>query len=108
MGGETGSGGPGARGWTGLSPRGRGNPGDRAPRRHPVRSIPAWAGKPSPATLGTVARTVYPRVGGETLWNSQPWFRTTGLSPRGRGNPISGRGLHEPCGSIPAWAGKPR
>ena len=50
---------------------------------------------------------VYPRVGGETVLC---WFLscpTSGLSPRGRGNPCPVTGSSRTCGSIPAWAGKP-
>ena len=32
-------------------------------------------------------RSVYPRVGGETLGIEFETLRATGLSPRGRGNP---------------------
>ena len=50
---------------------------------------------------------VYPRVGGETL----PWphgtHRPSGLSPRGRGNPLHQHDLQITQRSIPAWAGKP-
>ena len=51
--------------------------------------------------------TVYPRVGGETPSDRRMSWRTSGLSPRGRGN-HEGRGHRYPVGrSIPAWAGKP-
>ena len=52
-----------------------------------TRSIPAWAG-------GTTNGT-------------EPSSSSTGLSPRGRGNPtLRTRGSGRP-GSIPAWAGEP-
>ena len=50
----------------GLSPRGRGNRGRHGRSRCRLRSIPAWAGKPSGSIMGRVLHKVYPRVGGET------------------------------------------
>ena len=50
----------------GLSPRGRGNPGDEPGHRAGPRSIPAWAGEPSAPHPSTAGRRVYPRVGGGT------------------------------------------
>ena len=95
------------RGLSGLSPRGRGNRGSGEWRRRRARSIPAWAGKPPRAGLGTGPVAVYPRVGGETLLAISVSITTNGLSPRGRGNP--GELVIEvgQLGSIPAWAGKP-
>ena len=71
----------------GLSPRGRGNHVKGNLLALVSRSIPAWAGKPSPRRKPPAQCPVYPRVGGETL----------------------GPAVHDDPGSrsIPAWAGKP-
>ena len=50
---------------------------------------------------------VYPRVGGETSTRLTVSGRITGLSPRGRGNPVQIVRSNLDIGSIPAWAGKP-
>ena len=71
----------------GLSPRGRGNPGDQAERKRQRRSIPAWAGQP-PTPEPT------------------PLLQL-GLSPRGRGNRGAALGCPATQRSIPAWAGQP-
>ena len=91
----------------GLSPRGRGNLHLRLLVRTPLRSIPAWAGKPQYDARRTQLHRVYPRVGGETDQSSASFLTQMGLSPRGRGNLCAVR--HVVCihGSIPAWAGKP-
>ena len=91
----------------GLSPRGRGNLIDGPLGGLDIRSIPAWAGKPSP-TPGTGSPVaVYPRVGGETRQGQAGYVRQLGLSPRGRGN-RDGEHVARGVGrSIPAWAGKP-
>ena len=91
----------------GLSPRGRGNRLAMEPRVDYVRSIPAWAGKPKGLTKSSGSTRVYPRVGGETTSTTGPLSRSTGLSPRGRGNPSGASGSHTAMRSIPAWAGKP-
>ena len=107
MGGET-----GCRGWycggvEGLSPRGRGNQPSDTLHSTRMRSIPAWAGKPSERSEWTAQAAVYPRVGGETNRIVRKGFKSDGLSPRGRGNLLDER-LHARIGgSIPAWAGKP-
>ena len=91
----------------GLSPRGRGNRHKLRPRMHGLRSIPAWAGKPTPLWPPLACRQVYPRVGGETP-SPRRWPRPgCGLSPRGRGNPQAREGAADDPRSIPAWAGKP-
>ena len=109
----------------GLSPRGRGNLGNRfdgildvgsipawagKPIRgkQPVRgSIPAWAGKPMASNPNGLLIRVYPRVGGETSCRCSMRAWAAGLSPRGRGNPRLPRRSRLLQGSIPAWAGKP-
>ena len=70
-------------------------------------SIPAWAGKPRGPYRRVTVRGVYPRVGGETPCGAPPRRGSSGLSPRGRGNPHAGRSPLPCRGSIPAWAGKP-
>ena len=91
----------------GLSPRGRGNPGDGLAEREFVGSIPAWAGEPRSCTGIQQSRAVYPRVGGGTAVARGPTPAGRGLSPRGRGNRRPGP-IHRGAGrSIPAWAGEP-
>ena len=51
---------------TGLSPRVRGNPNDYLPQSVKVRSIPACAGEPAPASYWRECGKVYPRVCGGT------------------------------------------
>ena len=86
VGGETDGAVTGVPAVTGLSPRGRGNPGRSWLGQPGSRSIPAWAGKPVAAQGRPGARRVYPRVGGETVeFNGKTWLGY-GLSPRGRGN----------------------
>ena len=91
----------------GLSPRGRGNLGPSTDPGVHDRSIPAWAGKPTPIEPMLLTRQVYPRVGGETGERLRSYLGMDGLSPRGRGNPVGRRARGGPGGSIPAWAGKP-
>ena len=71
----------------GLSPRGRGNPYHGRPEKVRYRSIPAWAGEPLPSAIAFFLARVYPRVGGGTAASTQVSVPSTGLSPRGRGNP---------------------
>ena len=107
VGGETGVPDDLDRGVPGLSPRGRGNPGDELVEHAADRSIPAWAGKPYATTIGGQKGKVYPRVGGETTYTVTSVEPTRGLSPRGRGNRILCSTGSTAIGSIPAWAGKP-
>ena len=93
---------------TGLSPRGRGNPGQRFDHGPCARSIPAWAGKPRGCEPLQGVREVYPRVGGETIVFANMSPDPQGLSPRGRGNPPMEMMIRSRSRSIPAWAGKPR
>ena len=71
------------------------------------RSIPAYAGEPSPILCGGRTGRVYPRVCGGT----RMWIRMRiggeGLSPRMRGNPPAYRPVHRRARSIPAYAGEP-
>ena len=91
----------------GLSPRGRGNHTPGIDLALYMGSIPAWAGEPSLDTRWPLLCWVYPRVGGGTLKGLCPPKPTTGLSPRGRGNPQQRRGGAVERRSIPAWAGEP-
>ena len=72
-----------------------------------MRSIPAWAGKPSVLSMYADDDGVYPRVGGETMKETPMPDIVYGLSPRGRGNPRDAEAQAQNPGSIPAWAGKP-
>ena len=91
----------------GLSPRVRGNPRRGDARMMTPRSIPACAGEPSCDYPVLTQAQVYPRVCGGTgprlRWPSP----RGGLSPRVRGNLISGRSTISPTRSIPACAGEP-
>ena len=91
----------------GLSPRGRGNPRHERQLRDKGGSIPAWAGQPEFYRDNNWQDTVYPRVGGATSDDLGTERIVGGLSPRGRGNPLSGCKSRPPARSIPAWAGQP-
>ena len=70
-------------------------------------SIPAWAGEPRPLPCRKQRLRVYPRVGGGTCLTTSTRSPSTGLSPRGRGNPVRYPERPEGARSIPAWAGEP-
>ena len=89
----------------GLSPRGRGNLWCRPPSNRLSRSIPAWAGEPSPDGNARRRVPVYPRVGGGTACGFTSDDPDDGLSPRGRGNRLLAVAMGLLYGSIPAWAG---
>ncbi len=91
----------------GLSPRGRGNRNADPASGGVAGPIPAWAGKPLSAAHGRSIDRAYPRVGGETIQDTDTITLETGLSPRGRGNPFGMSLSHTVQGTIPAWAGKP-
>ena len=105
----------GATGWRsqcsvspeGLSPRGRGNPNLGHFGRPPPGSIPAWAGQPRDGAGLDRGVRVYPRVGGATHRSIRTANQCSGLSPRGRGNPLSSPSRNITVRSIPAWAGQP-
>ncbi len=107
VGGGTSRNGSGSEPDGGLSPRGRGNPLVNRSTACSLRSIPAWAGEPAPVDPGSLPPTVYPRVGGGTLPSQRIQRTRLGLSPRGRGNPISSGKSGFNVRSIPAWAGEP-
>ena len=74
------------RPFRGLSPRARGNPHEMARSIFVVRSIPACAGQPLRRNLSWPGCGVYPRVRGATIHASSPPRKSSGLSPRARGN----------------------
>ena len=94
-------------GGQGLSPRVRGNPRLGAAKRHYRGSIPACAGEPTPHRRRQDSRTVYPRVCGGTRACRARITRSTGLSPRVRGNRAWTIDEAWQQGSIPACAGEP-
>ena len=71
----------------GSSPRGRGKPRLRRPRRGQDGLIPAWAGKTHRRRGRDAHHQAHPRVGGENSAHQQDTARETGSSPRGRGKP---------------------
>ncbi len=111
----------------GLSPRVRGNLGNRIPRLqrggsipacagepnnaeetpNPFGSIPACAGEPGPVDVLRRTLRVYPRVCGGTTSGAASATRRRGLSLRVRGNPEGRRQVFVLHGSIPACAGEP-
>ena len=93
--------------WRGLSPRVRGNPGDRDGVRPGAGSIPACAGEPPPRHPTAGRRRVYPRVCGGTQSGHFNKYGKWGLSPRVRGNPVGRVGCGHRRWSIPACAGEP-
>ncbi len=91
----------------GLSPRVRGNRGQRHPAPPRYGSIPACAGEPVICVAGGFFLQVYPRVCGGTYIvpvGMSPWI---GLSPRVRGNPYHPFSPVLAIRSIPACAGEP-
>ena len=91
----------------GLSPRVRGNLGERVGERGQRGSIPACAGEPKRLEPPASVRRVYPRVCGGTISPRRQSGRWGGLSPRVRGNPTGPRRSRSAAGSIPACAGEP-
>ena len=74
----------------GLSPRVRGNLIYGVKGRSGWGSIPACAGEPIPGLKTMADLRVYPRVCGGTAWHGSGNVRIEGLSPRVRGNLVSG------------------
>ena len=91
----------------GLSPRVRGNRGQRMDGGAGIRSIPACTGEPCGRNPGSGIGQVYPRVYGGTFMGAVDKANEHGLSPRVRGNPASRRFILASCGSIPACTGEP-
>ncbi len=97
--------------WTGdygLSPRVRGNRGERRGKSPSDRSIPACTGEPRASFAPLLNATVYPRVYGGTEDVRRADALITGLSPRVRGNHLLRRLQVGREGSIPACTGEPR
>ena len=92
---------------TGLSPRVRGNLGDRPPPGCLLRSIPASAGQPRTLQSTATVTQVYPRECGATSKPAKRQSFPTGLSPRVRGNHQEAVSRCRKPGSIPASAGQP-
>ena len=74
----------------GLSPRMRGNLPHRRRRGTALRPIPTHAGKPAAGPACASGRRAYPHACGETGIDVEDYIPAEGLSPRMRGNPISG------------------
>ena len=91
----------------GLSPRVRGNRRWIGRFAWCVRSIPAGAGEPARHMWPGRSGQVYPRGCGGTPSDASSLSRTTGLSPRVRGNLADGEPDGRRDGSIPAGAGEP-
>ena len=91
----------------GLSPRVRGNHGQRGYHGPNAGSIPACAGEPMAAPFRTCAKEVYPRVCGGTGKHQYGRLYAQGLSPRVRGNRFQNAAIPNNSGSIPACAGEP-
>ena len=101
-------GGEGGRAVTkGLSPRVRGNPPGEDQGRPGRGSIPAGAGEPRRAAREAMQAWVYPRGCGGTRGTRSKNRRSSGLSPRVRGNRPAGDPRRSGPGSIPAGAGEP-
>ncbi len=94
-------------GYTGLSPRVRGNLDRPQGRSVGVGSIPAGAGEPSIRPRSGVLPRVYPRGCGGTAVDSNGGAPVGGLSPRVRGNLLELDLEALVPGSIPAGAGEP-
>ena len=91
----------------GLSPRVRGNPFAHESVVGSARSIPACAGEPARSRWCDRRSRVYPRVCGGTAASASVTCRSSGLSPRVRGNPGYPGIVAGELGSIPACAGEP-
>ena len=96
------------RGCVGLSPRVRGNQGEKRLARHIAGSIPAGAGEPLSRCMERGYAWVYPRGCGGTPQGQTCRLIAVGLSPRVRGNPDSNFSASHSKGSIPAGAGEPQ
>ena len=85
----------------------RGNPVTQGDAAIIAGSIPAHAGEPSEETTLDRPSRVYPRACGGTSDLNVCCTDHEGLSPRMRGNPITGPPSTGRSGSIPAHAGEP-
>ena len=91
----------------GPSPRGRGSLAHHVPQDGLDRSIPAWAGEPSPSWRLRCSTRVHPRVGGGADECQDAGIPFHGPSPRGRGSLAAAATRASNARSIPAWAGEP-
>ena len=89
----------------GSSPRLRGAPNIRKPRRDIERIIPASAGSTETSTDSTHDRTDHPRVCGEHIRVADRWHKRSGSSPRLRGARFSVTTISVATRIIPASAG---
>ena len=92
---------------SGLSPRVRGNRTDPRLGYTSTGSIPACAGEPLIPIIAWTAGWVYPRVCGGTAATQRAGPKSSGLSPRVRGNLHQEQDVQASPGSIPACAGEP-
>ena len=92
---------------SGLSPRVRGNLKSYSGSDELERSIPACTGEPFLILGKPVPIQVYPRVYGGTGPVLRPKALSRGLSPRVRGNLLSGLWVMLRMRSIPACTGEP-
>ena len=92
---------------SGLSPPTRGSPLLAPGASHPLRSIPAHAGKPQRSIGRRDDGSVYPRPRGEASVLVPARSSASGLSPPTRGSPQYGGWADNVYRSIPAHAGKP-
>ena len=90
----------------GSSPRVRGKPHRRRPRRQAGRLIPARAGKTSARSGTRATRRAHPRACGENKLHAEVANILLGSSPRVRGKPHQLDQMARDPGLIPARAGK--
>ena len=67
----------------------------------------AGGGNPGPTSIDFGISGSIPAQGGGTLPHPAPIGKARGLSPRRRGNPVTGAHAGTLTGSIPAQAGEP-
>ena len=91
----------------GLSPRVRGNQGEKQINELLDRSIPASAGEPHRMGSKRSHNKVYPRECGGTVDTKGHPINDVALSPRVRGNRTNPSSASKIIGSIPASAGEP-
>ena len=90
----------------GSSPLTRGKRGERCHRSETSGLIPAHAGKTMTLSTKRPSSGAHPRSRGENSSRSGPGAIGRGSSPLTRGKPSSARNATQPCGLIPAHAGK--
>ena len=90
----------------GTSPRMRGKPTSKKPKRIKPRNIPAYAGKTGPAESPRRRAKEHPRVCGENEAIIQQLSISGGTSPRMRGKLGRPRKRWQSKRNIPAYAGK--